>query len=168
MLSLIPDGTTHVFANSKNKKSFYKNISKDNWEIYNKGLMSWEKIPSLNVDVIPLATFIQNEMNVSFNDTEVSCCVSITNVKTRSSILLEEFRSPTITPSDYSLLYGMFEKYSKGIPLGFTKGVDNFSLYYDHFTSDWKYVLHREEEYLTIYTSSADVIKKVVKELNSH
>lgn len=163
----IPISTTHIFVNTKNKKSFYLNAQDGSWEIYNKGLEVWEKVPSLELNVIPINTYLENEMSNEFSDIE-DTDVSITSVTNKEENNIKtEFINAPITPSDYDLIYDIFDKYSKEVPLGFMVGVNNYSVYFDHEQNTWKYTSSKNTEYLTVYTTSLAVVKQVTEDLNT-
>ena len=164
----LPNGTTHLFINTKNKKSYYRNLKKDSsWEIFNKGLSTWEKVPALDLTLIPIDVYLQNELSNVFTDVE-DTTISITNVTVKApSCDYPEFIIPPITPEDYLMIYELFEKYSNGTHLGFTNGVENFSVFFDHKIKKWCLHASWDIEYLTVYTTNVDTAKKVIDELNT-
>lgn len=166
----IPLGTTHVFINTKNKKSFYFN-NDGQWFIYNKGLETWEKVPNLELTLIPIESYLNSIQSDTLNtfkeivDTEVS----VTNVTVKSkSTLKNDFINPPITIDDYIAIYDLFEKYSDGQPLGFIPAEPNYTVSYNHTNSRWQILMAEHEEGLTIYTSSIRTASKVVEDLNSN
>lgn len=168
----IPEKTTHLFVNTKNKKSFYSNKADGSWEIFNKGLGTWEKVPSLDLNLIPINIYLQSELSSQFTDIE-NTTIDITSVTTKNkqtsiSELSLSFVAPPITPEDYLLIYELFEKHSpEGYPLGFVNGEANHSVLYDHQAKKWYEVTSFNAEYLTVYTTDLDTVKKVVNELNT-
>lgn len=162
----IPNGTTHLFINTKNKKSFYSHKEDGSWEIFNKGLSTWEKVPSLDLNLIPINTYLQNEVSNVFSDVEETT-INITNVTIKAQNPYIDFICPPITPQDYLTIYELFEKHSDGEPLGFTKGIPNHTVFYDHNLKKWCEITSWNTEYLTIYTSNFEVVKKVLAELNA-
>lgn len=163
----IPKGTSHLFINTKNKKSYYKgNLEDGSWEIHNKGLDTWEKVPKLDLALIPISVYLQNEVSNTFNDIE-DTTISITNITVKTKEVVLDFINPPITPDDYFLIYDLFEKYSNGAPLGFLKGVENYSVNYDHKTMKWYLSKTWDTEFLTVYTTNMNTAKKVVDELNA-
>lgn len=163
----IPEGTSHLFINTKNKKSYYKgNLEDGSWEIHNKGLNTWEKVPKLDLVLIPIDVYLQDEVSNTFNVIE-DATISITNVTVKQKEVVLDFINPPITPDDYFLIYDLFEKYSNGAPLGFINGVENYSVFYDHKMSKWYLHTSWNTEYLTVYTSNRNTAMKVVDELNT-
>lgn len=168
----IPEKTTHLFINTKNKKSFYSCKEDGTWEIFNKGLSTWEKVPSLDLNLIPLNIYLQNEVSNEFSDIEETT-IAITSITTKNnqtpiSKLKLSFATPPITPEDYLLIYELFEKHSpKDIPLGFVNGVENYTVVYDHNLLKWYEVTAWTTEFLTVYTTDLNTVRKVLDELNT-
>lgn len=159
-----PKGTTHLFINTKNKKSFYSNKEDGSWEIFNKGLGTWEKVPSLDLNLIPISVYLQNEIANVFTDVE-DTVIDITNVTVKNPYI--DFICPPITPEDYLKIYKLFEKHSNGEPLGFTNGIPNHTVIYDHKMKKWYEATSWITEHLSVYTSNLETVKKVLDELNA-
>ena len=104
----IPNGTSHLFVNTKNKKSFYSSKDDGSWEIFNKGLGTWEKVPSLDLNLIPINVYLQNEVSNVFTDVE-DTVIDITNVTVKNPYI--DIICPPITPEDYLTIYELFEKH---------------------------------------------------------
>lgn len=168
----IPEKTTHVFVNTKNKKSFYSNKQDGTWEIFNKGLNTWEKVPSLDLALIPINIYLQNELSSKFNDIE-DTTIDIINVTTKNnqtsiSELKSSFVTPPIDADDYENIYNLFLKYNTGsYPLGFIPGENNYSVYFNHELKEWSYNISSTMEFLTIYTVDVSLVRRIVRELNS-
>lgn len=166
----IPSGTSHVFINTKNKKSFYYNEN-DQWYIYNKGLGEWEKVPSLELTLIPLSQYLENTNTDTLNTfVEVEDVeVSVTNFtrKQKAKDVKQEFATPPITAEDYSVIYNLFEKHSNGVPLGFVPKEENYTVYYDYDIEKWTWFSDTVCEGLTVYTTNFETVERVIKELNS-
>lgn len=162
----IPSGSTHVFVNTKNKKSWYLNRPDGSWEIYNKGLDTWEKIPSLDLAIIPVDVYLNSEASTEFLEIEDAtlCVTSVTNKVVNNK---HAFIEPPISPEDYLFIYGLFQKYSKGTPLGFINGEENYSVFYDHKMSKWYISTSWNVEHLSVYSTNRSAVMKVVDELNT-
>ncbi len=163
----IPMYTTHFFVNTKNKKTFYSGSEEEGWSIYNKGLDTWEKVPNLDLTLIPIEEFTDVTESQTLCSSVENTDYSITLVKSKKhENVKDEFRSPALTLDDLQYIYKLFEKHSGGTPLGFIPGEINWSVYYDHELNTWAPQEDYTCEGLTIYTTNYSVVEKVIKDLN--
>lgn len=163
----IPNGTTHFFVNTKNKKTFYSGSEEEGWSIYNKGLDTWEKVPNLDLTLTPIEEFTAVTESQTLCSSVENTDYSITLVKSKKhENVKDEFRTPALTLDDLVYIFELFEKHSGGHPVGFVPGEANWSVYFDHELNTWTYAEDYTCEGLTIYTTNFSVVEKVVNDLN--
>lgn len=169
----IPEDTSHFYTNAKNKPSFYSNkVIKDGWCIYNKGLEKWEKIPSLQLTLKNIESFLEESLTEAQTFTSVfeETSYDIVNVTMKSTPVVEkhadDFRKPPLSLGDFLYVIELFEKYSDNTLQGFVPNLQNYSVYYSYKENKWKYCTSTSEELLTVYTTSLQTIEQVLKELN--
>lgn len=164
----LPKGTTHIFINTKNKKSQYKSCKDGSWEIYNKGLQLWERVKDMSLALIPISVYKESSESSPIEDiTETTVSVTSFKIKKENKSIPEEFVKPSLIPSDFENMYKIFSKYSGKNPLGFIPRETNYYIFYCYVDNKWKYSTSTNGEILTLYTNKLDVVLKVIEDLNS-
>ena len=106
----IPMYTTHFFVNTKNKKTFYSGSEEEGWSIYNKGLDTWEKVPNLDLTLIPIEEFTDVTESQTLCSSVENTDYSITLVKSKKhENVKDEFTLPKINDVREILNYCWFE-----------------------------------------------------------
>lgn len=164
----IPEGSTAFFVNTKNKYTFYSGSEIEGWNIYNRGLDTWERIPNLDLTLRPIEDFDTNLDQTSLcsdvEDTEISV---ITVKSSRIEDSIEDFRTPALSLQDFEHILDLFYKYAEEDEnFGFIPGEPNYTLFFDHEANLWTYVDNRQHEFLSIYTPNLKTITQVIDDLN--